>query len=79
MEKQAESAKGKTFFQHGHIQWIALLLFSVVTVCQIIDVVAPKSKLAQDALKVEHVVSGHPVVDKLVLSEIQKLIERLEK
>ena len=79
VQKDLEVAKEKKFFASGHVAWIAIALFAVTTVCQIIEVVAPNSKIGQDALKVEHVISGHPVVDKLVLSELQKIVEKLEK
>ena len=79
IQKDAEVAKEKTFFAHGHVQWIAIALFFITTICQIVNVVAPKSAAAKDALKVEHVITAHPVVEKLIASEITKLIEKLEK
>ena len=79
LQKDLEVAKEKPIFVHHHIAWIALLLFFVTTTCNIIDVIAPKSKAAQEALKVEHVVTAHPVIEKAVANELLKLIEKLGK
>ena len=79
IQKDAEVAKEKSFFVHGHIAWIAVALFAVTTVCNIIDVVAPKSVAAKDALKVEHVITAHPALEKLIVNELERLIEKAEK
>ena len=79
IEKRAEESKSKTFFVHGHVAWIAVALFAVTTVCSIIDTVAPNTKVGQASLRIEHTIEGHPVIEKLVISELQKLLEKVEK
>ena len=79
IQKDAETAKEQKWVVHSHVQWIAIALFAVTAVCNIIDVISPKSKAAQEALKVEHVLTSHPTIEKLVASELQKILDRAEK
>ena len=79
IQKDAEQAKEQKWVVHSHVQWIAIALFAITTICSIINTVAPKSKAAQEALKVEHVVTSHPVIEKAAASLLLKELEKLGK
>ena len=79
VQKDAEKAKEQKWFVHGHVQWLAIALFAVTVACNLINTFAPNSKAGKEALLVEHTISGHPVIEKLVAAELQKLLDKAGK